>query len=76
MRSGDAEIKAELELATKFKEQLADGKRPEYNEEDPIETEIAKGLGLLTIMPAFICANVDEDNFREFGKKRTTTTID
>ena len=75
MRSGDAEVKAELELATKFKEQLADGKRPEYNEEDPVETEIAKGLGLLTIMPAFICANVDEDNFREFDKSEVSKKL-
>ena len=75
MRSGDSEVKAELELALKFKEQLADGKRPAYNEEDPIETEIAKGLGLLTIMPAFICANVDEDNFREFGKNEATKSL-
>ena len=75
MRSGDAEVKAELELALKFKDQLADGKRPEYNEEDPTETEIAKGLGLLTIMPAFVCANVDEDNFREFGKNEATKKL-
>jgi ribosome-binding ATPase len=75
MRSGDDEVKAQLELALKFKEQLADGKRPEYNEEDPIETEIAKGLGLLTIMPAFICANVDEENFREFGKNEETKKL-
>lgn len=75
MRSGDADVKAELELALKFKEQLADGKRPEYNHEDPIETERAKGIGLLTIMPAFICANVDEENFREFGKNEATKKL-
>ena len=45
------------------------------DEENPIETEIAKGLGLLTIMPAFICANVDEDNFREFGKNEATQQL-
>ncbi len=72
MRSGDAEVKAELELAMKFKAQLSAGKRPEYEEKDPVETKIANSLGLLTIMPAFICANVDEDNFREFGKNDTT----
>ncbi len=75
MRSGDADVKAELELALKFKEQLADGKRPEYNKDDAIETEIAKGLGLFSIMPAFICANVDEDNFREFGKNEATKKL-
>ena len=75
MRSGDADVKAELELALKFKEQLADGKRPEYDDEDPVETEIAKGLGLFSIMPAFICANVDEENFREFGKNETTKKL-
>ncbi len=75
MRSGDAEIKAELELAVKFKEQLSDGKRPEYDGKDPVETEIAMGLGLLTIKPAFICANVDEDNFREFGENEATKKL-
>ncbi|MCK4983006.1 MAG: redox-regulated ATPase YchF [Victivallaceae bacterium] len=75
MRSGDADVKAELELAMKFKEQLADGKRPEYDETNQVETEIAKGLGLLAIMPAFICANVDEDNFREFGKNEATKKL-
>ncbi len=75
MRSGDAEVKAELELAIKFKEQLADGKRPEYNNEDPVESRMAGSLGLLTIMPAFICANVDEDNFREFGKNESTRKL-
>ena len=75
LRSGDAEVKAELELALKFKGQLADGKRPEYNNDDPVERKIANGLGLLTIMPAFICANVDEDNFREFGKNEVTRNL-
>jgi len=75
MRSGDSEVKAELELATKFKEQLADGQRPEYNHDDPVETVIAGSLGLLTIKPAFICANVDEDNFGEFGKNEATQKL-
>ncbi|MDD5598333.1 MAG: redox-regulated ATPase YchF [Victivallaceae bacterium] len=75
MRSGDADTKAELELALSFKAQLADGRRPEYDRENPALAKIAKGMGLLTIMPAFICANVDEDNFRKFGENEATKQL-
>jgi GTP-binding protein YchF len=75
MRSGDPEIKAELELATKFKEQLSDGKLPSFDRENSVHAKIAAGLGLLTIKPAFICANVDEENFREFGKNEATKSL-
>jgi GTP-binding protein YchF len=75
MRSGDPEVKAELELATKFKAQLSDGKLPDFDREDQNQAKIAAGLGLLTIKPAFICANVDEENFREFGKNEATKAL-
>lgn len=75
MRSGDPEVKAELEMAMSFKEQLSDGKLPQYDQNDPVKCKIAKSLGLLTIMPAFICANVDEENFREFGKNEATKKL-
>ncbi|MDD5698720.1 MAG: redox-regulated ATPase YchF [Victivallaceae bacterium] len=75
LRSGDAEARAALELAAKFKDQLAAGRRPEYRREDPAETKTALSFGLLTVMPAFVCANVDEDNFREFGRNTVTREL-
>ena len=60
-RSGDPEVKAELELAQAFIANLEQGKLPSYDREDP-------KLDLLTLTPAFVCANTDEDSFRNFGK--------
>lgn len=67
-RSGDPEIKAELELAQAFIANLEQGKLPSYDREDPKLDRIAKSMQLLTLTPAFVCANTDEDSFRNFGK--------
>jgi GTP-binding protein YchF len=75
MRSGDPEVKAELELAQKFAAELEDGKLPQFNREDPRQAAIAKNLGLLTVMPSFVCANVDEETFRNFGKEDATREL-
>jgi len=72
MRSGDADTKAELELMARFAKQLGDGQRPDYNREDPKESTIADKIGLLSLKPAFICANTDEDTFVNFGKDPAT----
>ena len=65
-RSGDADAKFELELAKELIAQLSDGKRPEYNQNDPKTVDVVKSFGLLTTMPAFVCANTDEEMFRNF----------
>ena len=67
-RSGDPEVKAELELAQAFIANLEQGKLPSYDREDPKLDRIAKSMQLLTLTPAFVCANTDEDSFRNFGK--------
>jgi hypothetical protein len=67
MRAGDAETKAELEIAAKFAEALAEGRAPEYDRNDPKQVSAARNFGLITLMPAFVCANVDEAAFRSFG---------
>ena len=67
-RSGDPEVKAELELAQAFIANLERGKLPSYDREDPKLDRIAKSMQLLTLTPAFVCANTDEDSFRNFGK--------
>ncbi len=68
IRSGDPEIKAEVELAEKMIANLEDGRMPEYDREDPKQVKIVQDLQLLTTMPAFVCANTDEESFRSFGK--------
>jgi len=67
LKAGDPEVKAELELAAKFAEDLGEGRIPSYDKADPKQTKIAKSLGLITLMPAFVCANADEASFKSFG---------
>ena len=66
-RSGDAEAKFELELVRDLLAQLSEGKVPVYDREDPKTAAAVRALGLLTVMPAFICANTDEAAFRSFA---------
>ncbi|MFA7231207.1 MAG: redox-regulated ATPase YchF, partial [Victivallaceae bacterium] len=75
MRSNDPEIKAELDMAAAFAAQLADGKIPVYDKSNPKEQAIASNLGLLTVMPAFVCANVDEDTFHSFGSDEASKQL-
>ncbi len=69
MRSGDPELKAEFDLATRLIADLSDGRLPDFNREDPRECEIVKTLGLICTMPAFVCANVDEKTLKAWGKE-------
>ena len=66
-RSGDAEAKFELELVRDLLAQLSEGKVPVYDRDDPKTADAVRALGLLTVMPAFICANTDEAAFRAFA---------
>ena len=66
-RSGDAEAKFELELVRDLLAQLSEGKIPVYDREDPKTVAAVRSLGLLTVMPAFVCANTDEASFRAFA---------
>ncbi len=68
VRAADAEMKFQLEVADSFRKQLEDGKMPSYDTTDEKITAAAKNIELLTLMPAFVCANTDEDTFRSFGK--------
>ncbi|MBQ4106459.1 MAG: redox-regulated ATPase YchF [Lentisphaeria bacterium] len=65
-RSGDADAKFELELVRDLIAQLSDGKIPVYERTDPKTVQVIQSLGMLTTMPAFICANTDETAFRQF----------
>ncbi len=75
LRSGDPEVKAELELAEKFIPMLENGKMPEYDRKDPRESKLVASLQMLTTMPAFVCANVDEEAFRNFGKEELSSKL-
>jgi len=66
-RSNDPDVKLEMELMRDFAALLGEGKRPEWNREDPKIDAAVKSLGLLSAMPAFICANTDEETFRNFA---------
>ena len=75
IRSGDPEIKTEVELAERFIANLEDGVFPEYDKEDPKQVKIVQEMQLLTTMPAFVCANTDETSFREFGKSEESKKL-
>ncbi len=67
LRNGDAETKYELELCQKYAKNLEDGLLPKINREDEKEVEAAGRLNLLTVKPAFVIANSDEETFMDFG---------
>jgi len=68
LRSGDPELKLELELTNSFMESLGNGELPKYDKADPKTVKIVRSMELLTLTPAFVCANTDEETFRSFGK--------
>jgi GTP-binding protein YchF len=75
MRAGDAETKAELELGARFAAELGEGKVPNVDRNDPKQVAAARNFGLITLMPAFICANVDEATFRSFGEDAVSKSL-
>ena len=67
-RSNDPDSKREFELLKDFTAMLAEGKVPEYDREDPKICSIVDSLGMLCNKPAFICANIGEDQVGENWK--------
>ncbi len=74
-RSNDPDAKLEFELLKELAAQLADGRFPEYDRNDPKVAAVVAQLGLLTVMPAFICANTDEETFRNFGSSEAAKAL-
>ena len=68
IRNADAEAKFEFELASSFAEELGNGRLPKPDMSEPKVKKAVADLQLLTLRPAFVCANTDEDSFRNFGK--------
>ena len=60
-RSGDPDVKKEFELINDFIAQLNEGRRPEYDREDPKTVAAVASMGLLSTKPSFVCANIGED---------------
>lgn len=65
-RSNDPDAKLEFELIRDLAAQLAEGRRLEYDRDNPKVMEIVSHLGLFSTMPAFICANTDEAGAADF----------
>ncbi|MBR7120366.1 MAG: redox-regulated ATPase YchF [Lentisphaeria bacterium] len=66
-RSNDPDAKLEFELLKDMCSQLAEGRRPEYDENDPKAKAIVQNLGMLSVKPAFICANIGEEQLADFA---------
>ncbi len=66
--SPSKEAQLELDLTERFIASLNEGHLPEYDKENADETRIAKSMQLLTLIPAFVCANTDEESYKSFGK--------
>ncbi len=64
----DPEMKLEFELIQSFIKDLENGTIPTWDKEDPKVRAIVNSFQMLTTMPAFVCANVDETAFRSFGQ--------
>ncbi|MPM72825.1 Ribosome-binding ATPase YchF [bioreactor metagenome] len=74
-RTNDADAKLEYELILSLIAQLGDGKIPECDRSNPKIADLVKGYGLLSMMPAFVCANTDEENFRNFGSSEKAKAL-
>ncbi len=75
LRSGDPDTKAELEFAATCAKFLNDGEVPVIDKEEPKEVALAQQLGLLCLMPSFVCANVDEDGLAAFGESKESKEL-
>jgi len=74
-RSQEKEAKIELELLQSCATALGNGEIPTYDKSNPTQCELIKSYGLISMMPAFIIANTDEDTFRTFGKDETSAAF-
>ncbi len=74
-RGGDPDVKFEYDLIVSLAQQLEEGRIPEYDRENPKAAELVRGFGLLSMMPAFICANTDEAGFAEFGQSDASKAL-
>ena len=69
------EAKLELELAERFLKSLEAGDIPQYDQTNEDEARLAKQMQLLTLIPAFVVANTDEETFKSFGQNDLTKEL-
>lgn len=60
-RTNDADAKFEYDTILDICKQLADGRIPEYDKNSEKTAALVQSLELLSLKPAFICANIGED---------------
>lgn len=65
-RSNDPDAKLELELVKSMIADLEDGRLPRFDRDDAKVKAIVDSCGLLTVKPAFICANVGEEQIADY----------
>lgn len=65
-RAPNPDAKMELEILKSFAAWLGEGKLPEWDRDDEKIDAFVKQLGLLTVMPAFVVANTDEQGYTNF----------
>ncbi len=63
-KAGDKAAIKELVLLNDFQVALAEGIKPNI-EDNPEKIKLAAELGLISVMPAFICANIDEKEIKD-----------
>lgn len=63
-KAGDKAAIKELVLLNDFQTALAEGIKPNI-EDNPEKIKLAAELGLISVMPAFICANIDEKEIKD-----------
>ena len=65
-RSNDADAKLEYELIKSMIADLENGIAPRYDRDDKNIRSMVENFGLLTVKPAFICANVGEEQVADY----------
>lgn len=75
MRGADSEEKAELNFAAEMLKKISEGQIPKIDKNDPDQVKFSKSLGLLCAMPAFVCANVDEEILKNFGREEKSKAL-
>lgn len=71
----DAEMKIEIECGTVLRDMLAEGKRPDFATLTEEQKDVASRWGLISCMPSFVIANMDEAGLRSFGESERSKAL-
>ena len=75
LRTADGDMKFEYDLAAAYLKILEEGEIPKPDLSDPKVKKALPNLQLLTLMPAFVCANTNEESFKNFGKDERSINL-